>query len=159
MTRGRKPKPHNLQVIEGNLGKRAKLSAPIHVESQMEPPPSLLDDDILAQKIWNMLLPDLVKHQIYCALDRTTFARFCVHEADFWRNHNKLMAHGGNTYTTEGDSGVRHYNRPELAAQNDASRLANSIASEFGLSPVARKHLGNLAQGDLFGDAFGNFDR
>jgi P27 family predicted phage terminase small subunit len=159
MTRGRKPKPHNLQVIDGNPGKREKLSAPLQVEVLFEPPPPELDNDPDARAVWIYLMPELVKYQLYTRLDRPALVGYCIVYGQAMRNHRSLLEVGSDIYETHGDNGTMYRTRPEVGIISDSFRTLRSIGSEFGLSPVSRKHLGNVAQGELFGDPFGKFDR
>lgn len=159
MVKGRKALPHSLQVIQGNPGKRKLLTAPLQVETLFEPPPPELENDADARAMWVYLMPDLVKHGLYTRLDRPALVSYCIVWSQAVRNQRDLLKLGSDTYETTGDNGTMYRTRPQIGIINESVRTLRSIGSEFGLSPVSRKHLGNAAQGELFGDPFSKFDR
>jgi P27 family predicted phage terminase small subunit len=158
MTRGRKPKPHNLQVIDGNPGKRRILSAPLNVQVLYEPPPIELADDEIAARKWNELMPDLVRYGLYCSLDRTELAGFCMAWSQAVQAHKALLERGSE-YITESKNGLMHRHFPAFSGMFEALKVVRSFGSEFGLSPVSRKQLGDAGQGELPLDNFSRFEK
>lgn len=159
MVAGRKKRPHSLQVLEGNPGKRRLLAAPLAVETLFEKPPKEFDADADARDLWIYLMPELVKLQLYTRLDRPALVGVCIAYSQAMRSHRALLEAKEDTYITEGRNGIMHRARPEIGIINEALRTFRSLASEFGLSPVARKHLGNAGQGELPLDNFSRFEK
>lgn len=143
MTRGRKPKPTKLKVLEGNPGKR-----PLKKHPQPEPTaptcPSWLSPP--AKTEWRRIAPELERLGLLSRLDRTALAGYCQNLAtvkiatqainQHYREYGKLTT----TYTNKGGA-TNEIPIPELRIARDAWNLVHRFESEFGLTPSSRERL------------------
>ena len=77
MARGRKPKPTNLKLIDGNAGKRKIPQAEPAPEPIELPCPNFLEDDPVARAEWDRLMPELRRWGLFTMLDLYYLAGFC----------------------------------------------------------------------------------
>jgi P27 family predicted phage terminase small subunit len=154
--RGRKPLAGKVHDIRGHLGRRTKnLKEPEPERPRRVPqPPKFLSKD--AKNEWRRLAPrlhglDLLKHE-----DRAAFTAYCEAWSLFKRATEELQKAGGlvipvggsvkETHKRGGDVEVvrkaASYNtHPIISVQRRAAEMMHKFASEFGLSPVARRRL------------------
>jgi len=134
--KGRKPKPTNLKVLNGNPGKR-----PLN---QNEPKPkgrprcpSWLHDD--AKKEWKRLAPELERLGLLTMVDMAAFVGYCESYALYKDCIEYIHAHGS-SYTIEDEAGnpkaFRSY--PQVGQANQHLINIRSFASEFGFTPSSR---------------------
>lgn len=130
--RGRKPKPTELRLIEGNRGRR-EINA-------NEPKPSVLDDlqaprwlDRHGRDFWNKHAPILVKLRLLSDLDADLFATACERWSVYRRSVAKLKQ--SLTHNTEANGTCA---KPEVAIAKSALDSAKAILSEFGIGPSSR---------------------
>lgn len=137
--RGRKPKPTEVKIREGNPGKRP-IPQPVIVGgradvAQMTVPSGL---QVEGKKLWNEVVPYLAEVGMLDIVDRTALELMCVQYDRITQARRKIKREGvmirGSTHNT-----VQH---PGLAIEREATRLFMSIAEQFGLTPVARSRLG-----------------
>ncbi len=140
--RGRRPKPTELKVIDGNPGKRRlpKQSAADGIEPE---PPVELDD--LARAEWDYIVPLLKAAGVLSSLDRAALAVYCA-AFGRWRRAELLIKaaaeqspHQGGLLTKAGTGAIKPH--PLVAISAAAARDVVRLAAEFGLSPVARSRL------------------
>ena len=138
---GRKPKPTNLKIIEGNPGKRPfNLNEPKPISIAPKCPDWLLDD---AKKEWNRLAPELERLGLLTILDRAAFAGYCQSYAK-WKAAEGFIKKNGMTYEIpkrdkEGKV-ISTYIAvfPEVYIARQCLNQIKAFASEFGLTPSSR---------------------
>jgi len=132
--RGRKPKPGNLKIIEGNPGKR-----PLGEEPRPRPltptrPEWLLPE---AKREWTRIVLELERMGLLTAVDRAALAAYC----QAWARAIEAevaIARLGATYLA--DSG-QWKTRPEAYIAMREWQAVRSFASEFGLTPASRMRM------------------
>ena len=142
--RGRKPKPTELKLLQGVLGKR-RLPSP---EQRLRPtkrdnvpsPPSWVCSE--GKKFWKELAPDLYRLGILTVLDEGTLAVACnAHgeaaraQADINRLRRKRPR------TLEDELLVRELIGKAMVQMDKASKLYKSFLSELGLSATSRTRI------------------
>ena len=134
-TRGRKPKPTALKILEGNPGKR-----PLN-ENEPIPPkgsvkcPSWLEPE--AKKEWKRLAPSLEAMGVLTQVDLTAFAGYCQAYAR-WREAEEFLSQHGSIFKTPSGY-VQQVPQVSIAQQN--LKIMQSFCSEFGLTPATRARI------------------
>ena len=134
-TRGRKPKPTVLKILEGNPGKR-----PLN-ENEPIPPkgsvncPSWLEPE--AKKEWKRLAPSLEAMGVLTQVDLTAFAGYCQAYAR-WREAEEFLTQHGSIFKTPSGY-VQQVPQVSIAQQN--LKIMQSFCSEFGLTPATRARI------------------
>ena len=134
-TRGRKPKPTALKILEGNPGKR-----PLN-ENEPVPPkgsvkcPSWLEPE--AKKEWKRLAPSLEAMGVLTQVDLTAFAGYCQAYAR-WREAEEFLTQHGSIFKTPSGY-VQQVPQVSIAQQN--LKIMQSFCSEFGLTPATRARI------------------
>jgi P27 family predicted phage terminase small subunit len=137
MTRGRKPKPTALRVLQGNPGRRPLPKSEPKPLARAPTAPEHLDD--AARLEWDRLTPQLVRLGLLTELDRALLAGYCsayslwVHARGELRR--ELESAGGPFSATE--AGYLQASPWFRIAQNAAKEM-RAFAVEFGLSPSSR---------------------
>jgi len=141
--KGRKRKPTNLIVLEGNPGKRKRSPEPLPA-SEIPDPPEHLDAYALAE--WNRLAPGLYRLGLLYDVDRAPFASYCMAYSR-WRTAEEEM---------QKMSAAKNHPLAGLIAQTTNGNVVQSVlvgiankaagdmvryAAEFGLTPAARARL------------------
>ncbi len=147
MARGRKAKPTNLKLIQGNPGNRKIEEATPEPEVLHMPAPRYLDK--IGADEWRRLMPVLFSWGLFTRLDMAAYAAYCMAYSR-WRRANTAVKRSL-TYNTKGRNGTMKRAIPEIAIAREASREMLQYMSEFGMTPSARVRLKGTAQGDLFG--------
>ena len=133
MVRGRKPKPTNTKVIEGNPGKR-----PLNDNEPQMPfgatCPDWLSD--YAKEEWALVAPGLEANQLLTIADRATFAAYCDAVGSF-REALEMISEFGLIVSTENGFTTSPY----VHQKNNAQRLMLSFGSDFGLTPASRSRI------------------
>ena len=113
-TRGRKPKPTALKILEGNPGKR-----PIN-ENEPIPPkgtvkcPTWLEPE--AKKEWKRLAPSLEAMGVLTQADLTAFAGYCQAYAR-WKEAEEFISQHGSIFQTPSGY-VQQVPQVSIAQQN-----------------------------------------
>lgn len=134
-TRGRKPKPTALKVLEGNPGKR-KLN-------DREPVPPKGDVRCLswlmpeAKKEWKRLAPSLETMGVLTMADLTAFAGYCQAFAR-WKEAEEFITQHGSIFKTPSGY-VQQVPQVSIAQQN--LKIMQSFCTEFGLTPATRARI------------------
>lgn len=157
--RGRKPKPTNLAVLEGNPSKRALAEGEPKPETEHLPVPGrfaeLGEIGELATEVWEALMPELVRWGIVSRMDQHLLEVYVIAVAR--KEHaDEQVAKSGPLVKTP--NGYWAHN-PFLSISNKQAEIIRSVGSEFGLSPVARVRLAGTAQGELPFDDLGAYER
>lgn len=153
MTRGRKPKPPQLKILDGNPGQR---KIPEVVPGTGAPTcPSWLPAEGKAE--WRRIVPALDAIEMLDKVDRAALTAYCQAFA-LLRAAEELIAADGlmlilkeREFTDDEGNVVTIYTK---AAPNPAVRMASTAAatvrafcSEFGLTPSSRARLPKVDRG------------
>ena len=133
--RGRKPKPTELKVLEGNPGKR-KLNAREPNPNKTAPTcPRWRENE--AKKEWKRLAKKMEAIGILTEVDMAAFAGYCQAYARWKEAEEYLSAHGATVVTPSGY--VQQV--PQVSIAQTYLKLMGKYASEFGLTPASRSRL------------------
>lgn len=134
-TRGRKPKPTALKLLEGNPGKRAIN----HAEPQPEKKAPKCPDWLLAEakKEWRRMARELELMGLLTTMDMTAFAGYCQAYAR-WQEAEMFIAQHGSIFITPSGY-VQQVPQVSIAQQN--LKIMQSFSAEFGLTPASRSRL------------------
>lgn len=132
MTRGRKPKPPNLRVIEGNREHRPIPECPDPPKKHISAPRWL---DPLAKKEWRRISKELYSMGLLTAIDKAALEGYCQSYAKWKQAEQKAKI--GVFQTKTGYIGQNPY-------INIAIKYAKEMRAflvEFGLSPSSRTRI------------------
>lgn len=135
-TRGRKPKPAEVRLREGNPGKRP-IPEPITFDGgRIGPPPEHLDAD--GRAWWEEAVPVLDAVGILQKVDEAALEMAATAYSRFRQAKRAIDRHG---VFAKGSTGqiVQH---PALAIEKDAVATYLRFAEQYALTPVARTRLG-----------------
>ena len=134
-TRGRKPKPTALKVLEGNPGKRALNDRePVPPRATLKCPAWLLPE---AKKEWKRLAPALEAMGVLTMADLTAFEGYCQAYAR-WKEAEAFITQHGSIFQTPSGY-VQQVPQVSIAQQN--LKIMQSFCSEFGLTPATRARI------------------
>lgn len=138
--RGRKPKPAELRVIEGNPGKRTIPKVPKYAPLSERPPDELTR---MGAALWRRLMKEFGRFDLVQRPDREQLIMLC----DCWDVYERNMAivreHGAliKSRSKNLDRAALTVN-PAWKVARDALREFSQIAARFGLTPADRTRLG-----------------
>jgi len=141
-TRGRKPKPTALKLLEGNPGKRPiNVNEPIPPKGDIKCPSWLLPE---AKKEWKRLAPALEAMGVLTMADEKAFCGYCQAYAR-WKEAEEFITQDGSIFKTPSGY-VQQVPQVSIAQQN--LKIMQSFCSEFGLTPATRARImaGNGAE-------------
>ena len=149
MTRGRKPKPTALKLVDGNPGKRAiNRSEPKPAEGAPTCPSWL---PVEAKAEWKRVVPELERIGVLTKVDRGALAAYCQAWATLKAAEAEIAEHGIVTLEQERvfedpDAGtfviyVRSAPNPAVKMAKDAAQTVRLFCAEFGLTPSARSRM------------------
>lgn len=142
MTRGRKPKPTHLKLIDGTQGCRINKNE-IEPEAVIpDPPVSLVGR---ARDEWDLLAAELHKLKLLTKIDRAALAAYCQSWAMFSTAVDALnemaardeLTHGLMIKTKAGNA----IQNPLVGAINKSASAMVRYAVEFGMTPSARSRI------------------
>ena len=134
-TRGRKPKPTALKILEGNPGKRPlNENEPIPPKGSIKCPTWLLPE---AKKEWKRLAPSLEAMGVLTMADLTAFEGYCQAYAR-WKEAEEFIAQHGSIFQTPSGY-VQQVPQVSIAQQN--LKIMQSFCSDFGLTPATRARI------------------
>lgn len=138
--RGRKPRPSELRLLEGNPGHRP-VPQPVviagrPVPGELEEPPEHLPDD--AKDFWRVTVPRLVSAGIVDRVDIPALIALAT-QYDVMVKARRVIAQKG--LFARGSTGqiVEH---PAVKIERNAAKAFQSLSEQFGITPVARVRLG-----------------
>jgi len=137
MTRGRKPKPTNLRVLQGNPGRRPFRAGEAKPAAKAPSCPEHLDT--AACKEWDRLAPQLERLGLLTELDRALLAGYCA-AWSLWvhaRSQLGLVLADPDGPFDISESGYQQPS-PWFAIARRAAKEMQVFAVEFGLSPSSR---------------------
>lgn len=134
MTRGRKPKPSYLRVLDGNAGHRPlNKEEPLPKGNLLEPPASLSDRQ---KEIWRRTLalapPALLKD-----LDESVYKIWVV-AYDYHDEANRMVGTHGVFMKTKTGTPIQS---PWIAVVNRQALIMMKAAAEMGFTPSARSRV------------------
>ena len=131
-TRGRKPKPTALKLLEGNPGKRPLNDRePVPPKATLKCPAWLLPE---AKREWKRLAPALEAMGVLTMADLTAFEGYCQAYAR-WKEAEAFITQHGSIFQTPSGY-VQQVPQVSIAQQN--LKIMQSFCSEFGLTPATR---------------------
>lgn len=142
---GRKRKPTNLTVLEGNPGKRK-------IKTEPQPPPGLPEPpghlDAYALEEWNRVAEGLSVMRIFTVVDCAALAAYC-NAYSRWRTAEEQIKRRIEKANGDKLAGLIDKTSNGNIIQNCLIGIANKaagdmvrFASEFGMTPSARARLG-----------------
>ena len=131
-TRGRKPKPTALKVLEGNPGKRPLNELEPKPKKQAPSCPSWLEPE--AKKEWKRMAKTLESIGLLTEIDKASFAGYCQAYAR-WKEAEEFLTKHGTIFKTP--SGYIQQ-VPQVSIAQTYLNVMKDFSSEFGLTPAAR---------------------
>jgi P27 family predicted phage terminase small subunit len=142
-TRGPRPKPTALRVLEGNKGKRALPQSEPAPPANMPTCPDYLN--AYARGEWARVANTLYSIGTLVEIDQTMLAAYCVAYSR-WRHaeedlermaQSDASTHAAVIRTKQGNL----IQNPMVGVANTARREMQRLAAEFGLSPSSRTQI------------------
>lgn len=135
-TRGRKPKPTAVKVLEGNPGKRKLNKAEIEpVKGVIPDCPDWLEDE--AKEEWDRICKNLYELGLLTDLDVQAFASYCQAYAR-WREAEEFITQHGSIVKTK----TGYWQQvPQVSIAHQNQKIMMQAAAEFGLTPSARARI------------------
>ena len=134
-TRGRKPTPTALKVLEGNPGKRKLNDREPKPEKKAPSCPMWLEPE--AKKEWRRLAKQMEAIGILTEIDRAAFAGYCQAYAR-WKEAEEFISHHGTIVRTP--SGYWQQ-IPQVSIAQTYLKVMNKFAEQFGLTPASRSRI------------------
>lgn len=127
---GRKQKPVDLKLVEGNRGHRKiNVNRPKPKKGQRAAPASL---SAVAKKKFKQVVADLKATGLLTVVDIDSLALYCDAYARYWKLQKEMIKE---------KSVIDGKKNPKLTAMKEAFVQMRSIGSEFGWSPATRATL------------------
>jgi P27 family predicted phage terminase small subunit len=134
MATGRKPKPYQLKLLEGNRGKR-KLTKPPDPSGELGPPPSSLNTT--GRQLWRLIVKWYGSIGIVKEADTKTVEIFCRAFSDYKKYTAEIKKYGAWYEMPTGS--IRLH--PRVIMRDRAVAVIHRFGSELGFTPVARQRL------------------
>lgn len=144
--RGRKPKPTELKIAQGNPGKQSKaiLSRGLKIPNAIPDPPADLSE--LAADEWRRIAPLLHDIGMLAKIDRDALALYCESLADWFKARREVLA----------KPMIGKRRNPQWVIEEKAAARLLRMMAEFGLTPSSRMRL-NQPAGTKPKDEFDSF--
>jgi P27 family predicted phage terminase small subunit len=151
MVRGPKPKSTTEHKLHGTFrtDRHGPVDHPIDKLSGVPKMPPGMPKQ--AQKMWKVLVPQLVKTKSAVEIDSTELAAMCR----WWAQYNELMTRVEDETPYDDDSDIRQWRLEKRAKA--AWAAFDSIASRFGLTPSDRARLRSEPQATRSADPLSHF--
>lgn len=151
--RGRKPKPTNLKVLEGNPGKRPLPTNEVKPQKKAPRCPQWLEED--AKREWKRMGKILEQMGLLTEMDMTAFAGYCQAYARSKEAEEFLSKHGSILKTPNGYL----QQVPQVSISQTNLKIMLKFCEQFGLTPSARNRLATMdsevGNGDEMEDLLG----
>lgn len=142
--RGRKPKPVELKILQGNPGKRPipdDIPQPGKLYEIPEPP-KYHELDAVAIEIWNDLAPKLTRTRILTDHDLNTLAHYCTASSICIMAKKKITEHTLILTFKNEDGTLKHAQKsPFITVYREALDDVIRLGAQLGLSPSERARL------------------
>ena len=145
-TRGRKPTPTAIKLLEGNPGKRPLNANEPKPEKKAPSCPKWLEPE--AKKEWRRLAKKMELMGVLTEVDMAAFAGYCQAYAR-WKEAEAFITQHGSIFQTPAGY-VQQVPQVSIAQQN--LKIMQSFCSEFGLTPATRARI--IAAGGGSDDTF-----
>lgn len=135
---GRKPKPPELKVFNGNPGKRRikKVPKPPNLEALPEPPEWM---GKYGKEYWAEHAGHLFRMGMLTVLDVSEFSRLCSAYHYMREAQDDIDKNGIIMLDEKG----KPFRNPATMVQNQMNGIVNSLTCRFGLSPSDRTRIAN----------------
>jgi P27 family predicted phage terminase small subunit len=144
--RGRKPKPTELKVLEGNPGKRTLNKNEPRPDKKAPRCPSWLEDE--AKKEWKRMGKVLEQMGLLTDMDMAAFAGYCQAFARWKEAEEFLTQHGTIVRTPNGYL----QQVPQVSIAQTNLKIMLKFCEQFGLTPSARSRITGDGQDSEPGD-------
>ena len=134
-TRGRKPTPTALKILEGNPGKRPLNEREPTPTKKAPAPPKWLEPE--AKKEWRRLAKQMEQIGILTEIDRDSFAGYCQAYARWKEAEEFVSQHGSIVRTPSG----YWQTVPQVSIAQSYLKIMNRLAEQFGLTPASRSRI------------------
>ena len=133
--RGRKPKPDELKILEGNPGKRPIQGKKQSPNTKAPKCPDWLEDE--AKKEWKRMSKQLEHLGLLTEIDMTSFAGYCQAYARWKSAEEFITKHGTIVKTPSG-----YWQQvPQVSIAQTYLKIMNRFCEQFGLTPSSRTRL------------------
>ena len=134
-TRGRRPTPTAMKVLEGNPGKRKLNENEPKPEKKAPPCPKWLEPE--AKKEWRRLCKKMEMMGVLSEVDMAAFAGYCQAYARWKEAEEFITQHGTIVKTPSG-----YWQQvPQVSIAQTYLKIMERFASEFGLTPSSRSRI------------------
>ena len=134
-TRGRKPTPTAIKMLEGNPGKRPLNTKEPKPAKKAPSCPKWLEPE--AKKEWRRLAKQMEQIGILTEVDMAAFAGYCQAYAR-WKEAEEFITQHGSIFQTPSGY-VQQVPQVSIAQQN--LKIMQSFCSDFGLTPATRARI------------------
>lgn len=134
-TRGRKPKPTVLKILEGNPGKRPINKKEPRPEKKAPRCPGWLEPE--ARKEWRRMCKQMEELGVLTLVDAAAFAGYCQAYAR-WKEAEEFISKHGTIFKTP--SGYIQQ-VPQVSIAQTYLKIMKDFCSEFGLTPSSRSRI------------------
>ncbi len=153
--RGRKPKPQDLRLLQGNSGKRPLFPRTAVFVAGAPEKPEWLDKDGSAE--WDRLIALLSDESgVLSPANGGILICACEHYSSFRKASRFLVKHG-ETYETKGESGTMVRVYPQVRMRQDALRNYQRALTELGCTPTQHARVCRLPNGQPEPDGIARF--
>jgi P27 family predicted phage terminase small subunit len=135
MSRGRKPKPTRLKLLQGIPGHRPLPENEAQIAPGMPDPPKHLGAK--AKKEWKRITPELYRAGLLTKIDGPALASYCDAYAQWVESSDKLKKTGMLARGAKGDPVINPY----LKISNAAQERMKQLLVEFGMTPSSRSRV------------------
>ena len=140
-TRGRKPKPTALKVLEGNPGKRPLNENEPKPRKRAPKCPAWLE--VEAKKEWRRTAKQLEQLGILTEVDMAAFAGYCQAYARWKDAEEFITKHGTIVKTPSG-----YWQQvPQVSIAQTYLKIMNKFCEQFGLTPSSRSRIASDSKG------------
>jgi P27 family predicted phage terminase small subunit len=140
MTRGRKPKPTALRILQGKAGHRPINEQEPKPEIKLPPCPEHLSTAAKAE--WEFIAAELAPLGVLAKVDKAVLAGYCS-EFAAWAECELFLQENGSVLTLRDDKGnvkwVQEAPQARLALKH--LEKVRQFAAELGLSPSSRTRI------------------
>lgn len=134
-TRGRKPKPTVLKLLEGNPGRRPLNQKEPKPEKKAPRCPAWLAPE--AKKEWRRMSRQMENLGVLTQVDAAAFAGYCQAYAR-WKEAEEFISKHGTIFKTP--SGYIQQ-VPQVSVAQTYLKIMRDFCSEFGLTPSSRSRI------------------
>lgn len=132
--KGRKPKPTQQKILEGNPGKRPLNDQEPQPESGAPPAPEGFNE--AARECWDRVIKELVETCGLAKIDFGTLESYCNAYANMWKAQREINDNGLVKDTPFGPK-----KNPAVTIVENQMKIIRSLASELGMSSSSRSRI------------------